>query len=404
MNDTIAKRDQLSEILGFLIDELDIPESKYREAEDRYKSVGEWLERPSSKVRLYSPVVYVQGSFRLGTVIKQVNSDGEYDIDAVCVIDLKTSQCSQQQLKLLIGREIMAYARARAMKKPAKEGRRCWTLKYADDSHFHMDVLPAIPNAQGFRILLETKGVKSDWTCGAIAITDNTRPDYEDLNAIWPVSNPKGYSDWFRSRMRDSASNIYKQTALLMEQFARVEDVPTFMLKTPLQRVVQILKHHRDSIYGDDGDKPISIIIATLAAHAYNNEGDLLTALINIVPRMLDKIEDRDSILWIENPVNPLENFADKWTEHPERKRKFYEWHAAISKGLNLFLDSLPGLQHMNEGLVEIAGEDVANRTMKRYGTSILDARENGTLKAAVGTATLGTTGTPVKGHTFYGT
>ena len=84
---------QTNEILGILLDELDISESKYREAEGRYQAVGDWLNRDESSVRQYTPEVYVQGSFRLGTVIKPVSKDGEYDIDSVCKLDLSTAQC-----------------------------------------------------------------------------------------------------------------------------------------------------------------------------------------------------------------------------------------------------------------------------------------------------------------------
>ena len=59
-------------------------------------------------------------------------------------------------------------------------------------------------------------------------------------------------------------------------QEARVEDVPEYQVKTPLQQGIQILKRHRDIMFVEDpDDKPISIIITTLAAHAYNNESYL---------------------------------------------------------------------------------------------------------------------------------
>ena len=29
---------------------------------------------------------------------------------------------------------------------------------------------------------------------------------------------------------------------------------------------------------------------------------------------------------WVPNPVNPFENFADKWQEHPQRETWFKAW------------------------------------------------------------------------------
>lgn len=42
-----------------------------------------------------------------------------------------------------------------------------------------------------------------------------------------------------------------------------------------LQRIVQILKRHRDIMFNGDEDKPISIIITTLASRAYRGETNL---------------------------------------------------------------------------------------------------------------------------------
>ena len=75
---------------------------------------------------------------------------------------------------------------------------------------------------------------------------------------------------------------------------AGVEDVPEYKVKTPLQQAIQILKRHRDIMFEKDAeDRPISIIITTLAAHAYNNETNLLDALRNIVAHMTQFIRGR---------------------------------------------------------------------------------------------------------------
>lgn len=52
-----------------------------------------------------------------------------------------------------------------------------------------------------------------------------------------------------------------------------VRAVPKYQSnKTPLQRAVQILKRHRDIMFAGDEDKPVSIIITTLAAKAYQEK------------------------------------------------------------------------------------------------------------------------------------
>jgi len=399
----LERRKQATDILSILSAELDISEAKYQEAEDRYMAIGRWLKRPDSRVQDYSPEIYVQGSFRLGTVIKPVSEGGEYDIDSVCKLEMTEAECSQKELKQLVGNEIIEYAKAQGIKKPVEEGRRCWTVKYTDESRFHMDILPAIPNSESFRLLLEKQRVSSDWTDDAIGITDNTLPNYADRNAKWSVSNPKGYADWFKTQMSVASSAIYQKSAILMEKYPSVEDVPSFRLKTPLQQVVQVLKYHRDLMYGDDSDKPISIIITTLAAHAYDNEEDMIDSLLNVVNNMSRFIKDRGGVRCIENPTNPLENFADKWPQHPNREKKFFEWHAAIRSCVQELVAGTSGLDSFSESITKIAGEHVSNRVMTHYGNSVREARKKKFLKVSKGTATLGAIGTTVKDHTFYG-
>lgn len=171
------------------------------------------------------------------------------------------------------------------------ESRCYWTLHYAEGARFHADILPAVPDRESFKQLIElhryAMPIGSNY---AIAITDNTHPNYAAISPDWPRSNPKGYAKWFRSRMQiqfDAARKFFAESIQ-----RRIEDVPEYKVKTPLQRTIQILKRHRDvwfdkhqSAY-DENAKPLSIIITTLAAYAYNNEVDIQRALLEIVTEM----------------------------------------------------------------------------------------------------------------------
>ncbi|MBR1019262.1 nucleotidyltransferase [Bradyrhizobium viridifuturi] len=314
------------EFLEDLAEELSVPPSRYEQAERSYKSLGDWLHRDASSVRQYGPKVYVQGSFRLGTTIRPANEAEEYDIDSVCEFQkLSKASLSQQQLKILLGAEIEAYRKAQSMNKPLREGRRCWVLDYADGAQFHMDVVPSVPNGQSARILLETRGLDARWTATAIAITDNECPTYTAVTEDWPRSNPKGYSEWFKSRM---AAVLERRKRMLAESTrASVEEIPDYKVHTPLQAAIMILKRHRDHSFEQRKDeRPISVIITTLAAHSYNGEETIGQALVAILTGMDKHILRQNNQYWIPNPTDPLENFADKWAEHPERAKAFFEW------------------------------------------------------------------------------
>ena len=69
-----------------LINEIDVSESDYKKAVDRYKSISDFLS--TSNLAKFDPKVFTQGSFKLGTAVKPLTEEGSYDIDLV--IELKT--------------------------------------------------------------------------------------------------------------------------------------------------------------------------------------------------------------------------------------------------------------------------------------------------------------------------
>ncbi|PLS76897.1 MAG: nucleotidyltransferase, partial [Chloroflexi bacterium] len=80
----ITLKESLNQLLDKLGEELDIPDHIYEDAVVQYEAVGEWLDADDSPLKNYTPQIFPQGSFRLGTVVRPLNDDGEYDIDLVC--------------------------------------------------------------------------------------------------------------------------------------------------------------------------------------------------------------------------------------------------------------------------------------------------------------------------------
>ena len=357
---------QFSPLLEAIAEALDIPERHYELAIKRYESIGTWLERDGSIVAPYTPLIYPQGSFLLGTVTRPISEKDEYDLDLVSELNLLKNSITQADLKKLVGHEIKSYADAHSMKSPVKEGRRCWTLHYADGVQFHIDILPSIPDAKLFKEFLESRGYSpSNLSDFAIAITDNTLPNYNCIDPDWPCSNPRGYAAWFRSQMEIRFNE--KRRSFAESRQLRVEEVPEYKVKTPLQRAIQILKRHRDILFANaPDDKPISIIITTLAGHAYNNEPDILATLQNVVAGMPRYIQRNNGVVWIPNPVNPLENFADKWPEHPQREESFYRWLRMVQKDLNAMLEQ-SDIQKAAESVKSSLGEQVINKGLRNF-------------------------------------
>lgn len=350
---TDDRRLQLSSFLTHLGESLDISDTQHEAAVKHYEAVGNWLNEEDSPIAVYDPQIYPQGSFRLGTMIKPLNDADEYDIDLVCeMMSLKKENTTQKRLKDLVGDRLKVNERYRKM---LREGNRCWTLQYSDSARFHMDILPAIPD----RDINEVARLIGTTLAGtAILITDKELRE-------WQRSNPVGYAEWFKERMRVQFN--LKRMILAESLRASVEQVPEYKVKTPLQRSIQILKRHRDIMFANDqDDRPISIIISTLAARAYENEADLVDTLQTIVSKMPNLIErDNQGNAIVTNPVNPLENFADKWQKHPQRETKFLRWLHQVQADLDAAL-STGDIRDMTELLKPRFGDRVVNEAAKK--------------------------------------
>ncbi len=322
----------LNRLLEFLVELLDIPLSHYEMAADRYRSLANWLHRKESKVAHLSPDVFLQGSFRYGTVIRPLLATEEYDLDLVCQILLPKAEVTQRYVKQLVGHEIRAYAEAYSFNEPATEKPRCWRLDYADHVNFHMDILPCIPEDLAFILQLERLGVPPEWAASAVAITDNRHRNYEALSISWPGSNPRGFAEWFESKLRPYARprmlNLVAKRA-----YASIDQVPPYEWQSVLQRCIQILKRHRDVMFKDSPDwKPLSMNITTLATHSYNGEDELYQALTNIVEGMPQHV--RPTPPRIPNPLNPSEDFADRWARDARYEQNFWAWHRQVKADL----------------------------------------------------------------------
>lgn len=324
---TVKRSDLLKEI----IDNLDLPESVEKKVIDRYYSLGEWFNRDESSLK--DVVIFVQGSFGQGTTIKPLSEDEDYDLDMSCkvnVVDFKLKY-TQEDLMEMVKQELELYRKSVGIQTPIEEKRRCLRLYYKDEVPFHLDFVPSIPledkktfeyhNALSELYVRDEKFV-TNLAKLAVNIPDKEDENYNSIDSDWHISNQQGYLLWFQSKMRTTEQKVYK---------ASIESLPEYKNKSILQRSIQLLKRHRDTMFSDKESKackPISIIITTLAARAYQDEQSLEDALSNILSLMPTFINENGPR--VSNPVKPEEDFTDKW-DTPEGKNldlegNFYRW------------------------------------------------------------------------------
>lgn len=371
-------REHISRILGCTVEQLDISVQEFQSAEQRYNDLGKHLADDAEAD------VYVQGSFMLGTVVRPYGREDEFDLDLVCKLDIAKQSITQERLKERVGDHLVAYLEhtegVDGEIPDLQPSRRCWTLGY---ERFHMDVLPSIADDEA----------ASDT---AILLTDT------ELRH-WQHSDPQAYVTWFR---RQCELEFISERSVLSKKAGTVDDVPEWQVRTSLHRVVQVLKRHRDVFFADDcDDRPPSSLITTLAARAYDGRRDLIEATLLAVQRMPLYIEDRDGQYWVPNPVADGENFADKWNEYPERRRKFIVWRHEVERVLTAAADERGGPQAVFAHLEKAFGADPVHKALGALGDRQRELRESGEMRmTSTGLLTASGAGVPVRpNHRFYG-
>ncbi|MFM7017719.1 nucleotidyltransferase [Flavobacterium sp.] len=405
---TTQQKQQFSEILDELGQTLDISETEFNAAVSSYNAVGNWLSNENSALAPYKPEILPQGSFLLGTAIKPISDKDDIDIDIVCKLTGKNPNWTQANLKKIVGDRLKENDTYKQMLD--EEGRRCWTLEYRKYSQkndqYHMDVLPAII-ASGYSVLLEkafSNMQETNVDSLAIRITDNLEKNYsyETNQDNWLKSNPFGYAKWFINQATVSTVKMFSLNEA-------VKPVPKYQSnKLPLQRVVQILKRHRDMMFDGDSEKPISIIITTLAAKAYKKQTNILDALIDVINEMHIHIEERYDATkgvyykFIGNPVNSAENFADKWRENPNKQKKFYSWLETVKKDLKEATEQT-GSHKIMERLSTSFGDREVKKAFSNIGdrARLLTEQGKNRFDTALGLTSMGAS--TIKPHNFYG-
>lgn len=322
------------------IDKLDISPTNYQLAVERYKAVGKSIEEYLKKEYGLEVHIYPQGSFKIGTVIHPADRDDGYDIDLVCEVQQAKYKITPQQLKEMIGQALKSDSVYKDM--IDKEGRRCWTILYKEQNgiKFHIDVLPSVP---------ENIDIIEDTT---IATTTRKKENNVVKGYYWDSTNPIAYALWFESINKKSFESIERRyRSLLFENnkhlYASIDDVPKELVKTKLQKIVQLLKRHRDIRFLNSelkNGKPMSMIITTLVSEVYQyvnvESEDILTTIKKIISELSQYkiltenagfvskgLIKRINGKWeIKNPV-ANENLADRWHENNHEKAKaFFKW------------------------------------------------------------------------------
>lgn len=348
---------RLKDLLNML-KKLDITPTMHNNAVEKYTNLGNFLNEKGIEANFYP-----QGSFALGTVVRPYSNDkvdNNFDLDAICEVAVPKKNTDPQLLKEAIEQ---AFEEDKTYKDKLHKFDKCCTIEYSENggAGFSIDIISAVEEDPATKQQLNFEQQKYVNTAIAIASKDSDGYD-------WISNNPKGFKIWFdqindlfleyggdqtHKLIFDSAGNLRYRI------YDSIENIPETIERSSLQRVIQILKRHRDVYFSTSKRlsdlKPNSMIITTLAASIardapYNsNVFELLNYVVNELniysqrrqlneaqfsTRYVNKnIIKKNNGEWvIENPVNSNDNLADSWNENEEKANAFFNWAAIVSK------------------------------------------------------------------------
>jgi hypothetical protein len=367
--------DALDDLLVRICETLQITPTQHELAEDRYHTIGAWLEAPGSPLADLAPVIYPQGSLRIGTTVRPLARQ-EYDLDLVCEFTRLDWRRVPDPIALLdaVEARLRAHETYRSM---VERKNRCLRLSYAND--FHLDVLPACPDPD------------SGGTC--VVVPDRAAGG-------WVPSNPRGYATWFDARAISALAEVTKRVEPLPDQ-------EPLRLKPPLKRVVQLLKRWRDGAYrGRPTLAPISIVLTTLAANHCGGASSPARGLSLILDSIVNSLPRDGNRLVVLNPTNPEEDLSERWDAEPGTYAAFVEGVTAF-QGAWRRLVREQGLDRLASGLSQLFGEQVTKSVVRSQAEAVEKARADGRLAVRRGTVTLtgisAPSAVPIKRNTFHG-
>ena len=254
------------------------------------------------------------GSHALGTLIKPVDENDEYDADNQIVMNPNSKWGARDYINEV--EKTLKQNKNYADKLRSKT--RCVTVDYAGD--LHLDLVP--------RVTIKSKHYICNQRDNKFEVTDGT-----------------GYREWFNERNRITGGN--------------------------LKRVVRLLKFLRDH---KNNYTAKSILLTTMAGKTIRDADEgteavstVADTIVTVMSRMDDYLQKHPTMPPITNPALPTEDFNRHWdqTKYANFRSRVHS-HAATAKKAKA--------EQSSEKAIEIWQELFGNK----FGKSSTDGRGNG--------------------------
>ncbi len=369
-------RSPLSEPVDVLLTDvairIQLSHTDYRKAEERYQTLGEWIDREESPLAGRVDLVYAQGSMAIGATIASRATTDEHDVDFIAQLALSLDTPPRIVLDLLF--ESIRGQPGSLYYKMAERRNRCVTVHYADK--MHADITPML------RLLARPERESN------LFQNKSGDPAVPDLTL---VANPYGFAGWF-----NAVTPVDYEFAAVFEERAReyerlvlakadAEDMPD---QVPLHRkskaviVHQLMKRWRNLRFDRRVvRRPPSAMMAKLIADAANNTETLSEELLHQAQAMRDDLNRwhrAGLLIHVVNPTCAEDVLTDRWPGSLREQAVFLaDLDDLVAKAERLVKGC--SLEEMREIMADLFGEDSAEHAFKafneRMGAAIREGR-----------------------------
>tara|TARA_R110002096_G_C14648840_1_gene726222 strand:- start:1661 stop:2959 length:1299 start_codon:yes stop_codon:yes gene_type:complete len=341
---------------------IQLPDSKYNLAIQRYETMSDWIDRKGSPLEGLVSLVYPQGSMSIGATVAAKGGTEEYDVDAVAQISFSKNLSPKVKLDLLF-MAIKGEAGSRYYEMTERQSR-CVTVSYEDD--MHIDFVPAL---------------RAEGTDERISILAHHRPEEPEFTGYDFMGNPFGFAEWFKEQMisEGTFSEAYASrtqeylNAQLITCASETEDIPE---PEPVERkamtvvALQLMKRFRDRRYKNRKDKkPPSVILAKLFADHANRSSKLSEELCfqaTAIRQEFLKWHSCGQLIEINNPRCNEDCLTDRWPADLKDQQLFIHDLEYLLNQLNQIIGETD-LEEKQTILTDLFGEKAAQYAINEY-------------------------------------
>ena len=350
----IGRPSPLSEPVDLLLADIAIhiqlSASDFRKMEQRYKALGNYIDRPGSLLKGKVQLIYPQGSMAIGATVASKLTNDEHDVDFIVQLELNAGTTPKEVLDLLF--YSIKGKRGSLYFDKAERRNRCVTVHYADK--MHADITPMIriagqPERESFLF--------------------HNKPNVPEEDQVL-IANPFGFAEWFKevTSVDREFAEIFAMRAgeyerLVLNLRADSEEIPDqepINSKSKAVVALQLMKRWRNVLFDKRSTRrPPSVMMSKQVADAANNTSTLSEELLYQAQGMHDELlryHQARRKIQVFNPCCDKDEFTDRWPGSLYEQGIFLDdLNALIAdlKRLNADCD----LREMREIMIRLFGE-----------------------------------------------